>query len=615
MGALQVIFVLVCTPCILRADGRKTYGDMFSHSHAFKSPVIPGWSPDSNPWDDYLYPPFKSGESRHRTGKPIVAHLTSDSPAMNGSCITFTTTLQFPKCQKEDARGDLVYDEHCKDDDGQARSGYVYSWTSWMEDYGFTKCPDPSKCNVFPDGTPFPQRNDWRRRNYIYVWHTMGQYYQTCGGSFSSLTLNTTNITLGADIMEVVVYQSHSRRKYSPVASDSGVYFVTDKIPLAVNLSQKKPANLSENVFIKDSDIIFNVLIHDPSKYLRTAAFVDFIWDFSDGNRLVTHSNVAVHAYSTVGNATVKLTVKAAFPVPCPPPTPTPTPTLTPMTTSFTSSHTTESHTSTSTGETSSSTATTGHTSTQPNMTTGSSTKPPTTTAPEVTTGFNVTSTSPKTTTAPLFHHSHHLDALCYRNMYGNFETEIFIVEINSTEKNRQAVKIVDVSAAKVTNATVNFLIECLGSIPTSACTIISDPACKQVKDIICDPVPPSERCLVTLRRTFQQPGTYCVNISLPGSHSRTLASTRVTIGSGGSVSKPMQATVVVLSTSAVLAAIFAFIASMVYRRYRVYRPVRRGAAAEQQSRQLKARLGQLKMVLFQANEEKSHLLSDPRPI
>ncbi|XP_048850275.1 protein QNR-71 [Brienomyrus brachyistius] len=614
MGALREIFVLLCTTGILRADGRKTYRDMFSHSHAFKSPAIPGWSADSNPWDETLYPPFKSGEFGRRTGKPIVAHLTSDSPAMNGSCITFTTTLQFPKCQKEDARGDLVFDEHCKDDDGQVRSGYVYSWTSWMEDYGFAKCPDPSKCNVFPDGAPFPQRNDWRHRNYIYVWHTMGQYYQTCGGSFSSLTLNTTNITLGADIMEVVVYQSHSRRKYSPVASDSGIYFVTDKIPLAVNISQKKPANLSENVFIKDSDIIFNVLIHDPSKYLRAAASVDFMWDFSDGNRLVTQNNVAVHAYSMVGNATVKLTVQAAFPVPCPPPTPTPTPTLTPMTTSFTSSPTTESHTSTSTGETSSSTTTTGQTSTHPTMTTESSTEPQTTTAPEVTTGSNKTSTSPKTTVAPRLQ-SHRLGASCYRNMYGNFETEIFIVEMNSTEKNRQAVTIVDVSAAKVTNATVNFLIKCLGSIPTSACTIISDPACKQVKDIICDPVPPSERCLVTLNRTFQQPGTYCVNISLPGSHSRTLASTHVTIASGGLVSKPMQAAAVVLITSAVLAAIFGFIASMAYRRYRVYRPVRREAAAEQQSRQLRARLGQLKVALFRANEEKSHLLSDPRSI
>lgn len=49
----------------------QAYRDMFSHSYAFKSPAIPGWSPDTNPWDDYLYPPFKSGESRRRTGTAL----------------------------------------------------------------------------------------------------------------------------------------------------------------------------------------------------------------------------------------------------------------------------------------------------------------------------------------------------------------------------------------------------------------------------------------------------------------------------------------------------------------------------------------------------------------
>lgn len=58
---------------------------------------------------------------------------------------------------------------------GQLRSGYVYNWTSWLDDYGFGKCTDTAKCNVFPDGKPFPQSNDWRRKSYVYVWHTMGE--------------------------------------------------------------------------------------------------------------------------------------------------------------------------------------------------------------------------------------------------------------------------------------------------------------------------------------------------------------------------------------------------------------------------------------------------------
>lgn len=157
-------------------------------------------------------------------GKPKV-RLTSDSPALNGSVITFTAKLEYPPCQKEDSNGDLVWDNHCQDGmeteasgaaeaqpgqqntislpgsraidiatpldrtshftfspsfphlgpaNGQLNSGYVYNWTSWMEDYGFGKCPDVKRCNAFPDGKAFPQTNDWRRRSYVYVWHALG---------------------------------------------------------------------------------------------------------------------------------------------------------------------------------------------------------------------------------------------------------------------------------------------------------------------------------------------------------------------------------------------------------------------------------------------------------
>lgn len=239
------------------------------------------------------------------TDKPLKVRLTSDSPAMNGSCISFTAALEFPPCQKEDSNGDLVYDEHCDDGmmeasgassslctiargkmscilkgciyisrerrnalfnpftflsaNGQVRSGYVFNWTSWLDDYGFGKCTDLKRCNVFPDGKPFPQTSDWRHRGYVYVWHTMGefqpftdpndisaliiqcnytnvpscafsltgQYFETCDGSSSHLTLNTTNMTFGAGVMEVMVYRKRERRKYSPLTTDSTVFFVT----------------------------------------------------------------------------------------------------------------------------------------------------------------------------------------------------------------------------------------------------------------------------------------------------------------------------------------------------------------------------------------------------
>ena len=87
---------------------------------------------------------------------------------------------------------------------------------------------------------------------------------------------------------------------------------------------------------MRGEEVVFNVQVHDPSAYLKTAAAVDYIWDFKDGNQLVTHSNVATHAYSTLGDVNVKLTVEAAFRIECPQALPTPM--------SVTSPHTTGGH-------------------------------------------------------------------------------------------------------------------------------------------------------------------------------------------------------------------------------------------------------------------------------
>lgn len=136
-------------------------------------------------------------------------------------------------------------------------------------------------------------------------------------------------------------------------------------------------------------------------------------------------------------------------------------------------------------------------------------------------------------------------------------------------------------------------------SIPTSACTIVSDPSCTQVRNIMCDDVPPSSACEVHLTRTFLEPGTYCVNITLEDSSSLALASTTITINKSQDppgeshrqmcnvflhpthvhksynyifwpvsvVPKKVSHTAeVVLSSSAVLVAVFALIAYLVYR-------------------------------------------------
>lgn len=94
---------------------------------------------------------------------------------------------------------------------------------------------------------------------------------------------------------------------------------------MAVDISQKVAVNQSQNVFFRGEDVVFTVQLHDPSGYLKTAAAIDYIWDFKDGNQLVTHRDVTTHTYSALGSMSVKMVVEAAFPVECPPPASTPT--------------------------------------------------------------------------------------------------------------------------------------------------------------------------------------------------------------------------------------------------------------------------------------------------
>ncbi|XP_070778421.1 protein QNR-71 [Enoplosus armatus] len=623
MEASRYVFLLLCACFVYQADGRKI-GDMFPHKHAvgkfpFPIPPVPGWDPDTNPWDDYLYPPLnpKPKGLMHHKGKPKV-RLTSDSPALNGSCISFTAKLEYPPCQKEDANGDLVWNEHCEDGtdleasaNGQVHSGYVYNWTSWLDDYGFGKCTDLMKCNVFPDGKPFPQSNDWRRKSYVYVWHSMGQYYETCDGSSSSVTINTTNIPLGAEVMEVMVYRKRERRKYSPLTTDNTVFYVTDKIPVAVNISQKAAVNQSENVFFRGEDVVFKVQLHDPSGYLKTATAIDYIWDFRDGNQLVTHRAVTTHTYSRLGTMSVKLVVEAAFPVECPPTaaTPTsPTPTEAPT-------HPSGTHAGTIKMETTQvppSTSRTLPSSSPIAMTSGMPTTEP------LPPSFASVTPESNPITLPWLRTRRLNSNECFRYAHGTFMGNITIIEPKHALNSQPSSRIVDVSASRVTNTDVSFLVKCLGNIPTSACTIVSDPSCTQVSKIMCDDVPPSSECEVHLRRTFLEPGTYCVNITLEDSSSLAFTSTTVTINKSqdAPVSKTSHTAEVVLSSSAVLVAVFAFIAYLVCKRYKVYRPIRRSLVEDARGHTgARGHMVRLREALFPSSEESHHLLTERRPL
>uniref|UniRef100_A0A665W4Z6 Glycoprotein (transmembrane) nmb n=1 Tax=Echeneis naucrates TaxID=173247 RepID=A0A665W4Z6_ECHNA len=615
---------------------------MFPHKHAiagklpFPIPQIPGWDPDTKPWDDNLYPPLnaKPKDLMHRRGKPTV-HLTSDSPALNGSCITFTAKLEYPRCQKEDAGGNLVWDEHCEDANGKVHSGYVYNWTSWLDDYGFGKCRDSVKCNMFPDGKPFPQSNDWRHKNYVYVWHTMGQYYETCDGSSSSVTINTTGIPLGAEVMEVLVYRKRERRKYSPLTTDSTVFYVTDKIPVAVNISQRAAANESKNIFYRGEDVVFKVQLHDPSGFLKTAASIDYIWDFADGNHLITHRDIITHTYKSLGVMTVKLVVEAAFPAECPPAVVTSTPKTPASTHAVTVKvETTQGGPLLCVQERNQARRT--HLSVLPKSgplfaaSVPTNTSRPFSSTPTATARLPTAETILTTAASSLpvdnfttlaWPRKRHLSSnQCFRYAYGTFTVNITIIEpkhgLNAQPKSR----IVDVTAARVTKTDISFVVRCLGNIPTSACTIVSDPSCAQVRNIICDDVPPLSVCEVHLKRTFQEPGTYCVNITLEDSDSLALVSTTIAINKSSQDTPEFTETAhtakVVLSTSAVLVAVFALIAYVAYRRQKVYQPIRRSLVEDGSGHAgAGGPMVRLREALFPSSEESRHLLTDRCPL
>jgi hypothetical protein len=87
---------------------------------------------------------------------------------------------------------------------------------------------------------------------------------------------------------------------------------------------QKNDRNSSDETFLKDLPIVFDVLIHDPSHFLNESA-IYYKWNFGDNTGLfVSNNHTLNHTYVLNGTFNLNLTVQAAVPGPCPPPSPTP---------------------------------------------------------------------------------------------------------------------------------------------------------------------------------------------------------------------------------------------------------------------------------------------------
>ncbi|XP_077631494.1 transmembrane glycoprotein NMB [Crocuta crocuta] len=335
MECLSCLLGFLLLAARLPLDAAKRFHDVLGNEttsgYMREYSQLNGWSSDENEWNEKLYPVWKRGDSKWKNswkGGHVQAILTSDSPALVGSTITFVVNLVFPRCQMEDVNGNIVYEKNCRNDTGPSPDPYVYNWT---EEVDWANGNSPGY-HVFPDGRPFPHHPGWKRWNFVYVFHTLGQYFQKLGRGSARVSMNTANVPLGPQLMEVAVYRRH-RRSYVPIAKVKDVYVVTDHIPVFVTMYQKNDRNLSDETFLRDLPIMFTVLIHDPSHFLNESA-IYYKWNFGDNTGIFVSNNPTLnHTYVLNGTFNLNLTVQAVVPGPCPSSSPKP-----PIPTSFLSS-------------------------------------------------------------------------------------------------------------------------------------------------------------------------------------------------------------------------------------------------------------------------------------
>ncbi|NXN54965.1 QNR71 protein, partial [Rynchops niger] len=117
-----------------------------------------------------------------------------------------------------------------------------------------------------------------------------------------------------------------------------------------------------------------------------------------------------------------------------------------------------------------------------------------------------------------------------YRNGY--YRNGIAVVE-GILEVNIIQMTSIQMTESQAENALVDFVVTCQGSLPTDVCTVVSDPTCQVSKSVVCDPIVVTDECLLTVRRAFEEPGTYCINITLGDDTSQALASALISVNGG----------------------------------------------------------------------------------
>ncbi|NXI70699.1 QNR71 protein, partial [Anseranas semipalmata] len=125
-------------------------------------------------------------------------------------------------------------------------------------------------------------------------------------------------------------------------------------------------------------------------------------------------------------------------------------------------------------------------------------------------------------------------DGGCHIYRYGYYRAGISIVE-GILEVNIIQMTSIQMTESQAENSLVDFVVTCQGSLPTDVCTAVSDPTCQVSQGVVCDPIAITDQCLLTIRRAFDEPGTYCINITLGDDTSQALASALISVNGGES--------------------------------------------------------------------------------